>query len=148
MSKRPPTTNEFINAERAESLRVLAFLDGKDVSGGPLWHSPGVPTWYNAVINLAPAYGIVQDGKPRIQRTAQQNGMPLYLVTVPCRRGNRREIGAACSVRRQVAVQLALRNAIRKLCPQEGQHFLYFGKFKDDIADEKPDGHEKEAMRP
>ena len=72
--KKRPSLAQLIRSEQQEAARVRRttgtpsggrklpfsrFLDGEDISQeSPLWHAPGIPTFYNAVVNLAPRFGI------------------------------------------------------------------------------------------
>ena len=111
-----PSTNDCIQSEMQESRRVLAHLSGEDISASPLWHKPGSPTYYGALL-LADSIGA-----ERIKEMVQEHrrvklGMLniTYTAVVWTKTDNGIRAGAATSKYPQVARELAFRNAIKQL---------------------------------
>ena len=115
MAKRRPMLNHLIRSEKEEVARVRHFLKSADISDSPLWHAPDVPTFYNAVMFLAPQFDIV----PVKEEVSPSQGR--YVATVTAKRGRLSRIGAASSRDESVAKCLAYRNAIRQLLPQQSK---------------------------
>lgn len=110
--------DKYTQSEIEEAARVRRWLDGHDISNSPLWCAPDVPTFYNALMCLSPAFDIVPI-KEEVKLTVKPNGMPAYIATVTAKRGNLTRIGAAISSDKEIAPCLAFRNAVRQLMPLE-----------------------------
>lgn len=122
------TLNNMIQSEQQEAARVRRFLDGEDISQeSPLWLAPGVPSFYNAVMHLAPQYNIVSIAES-VTKAYTENGNQVYVATVTVKRGNCSRAGAATSQDQRVAKFLAYRNAVRQLIPQNGVKLVWQDK--------------------
>jgi hypothetical protein len=122
------TLNNMIQSEQQEAARVRRFLDGEDISQeSPLWLAPGVPSFYNAVMHLAPQYNIVSIAES-VTSAYTENGNQVYVATVTVKRGNCSRAGAATSQDQRVAKFLAYRNAVRQLIPQNGVKLVWQDK--------------------
>ena len=109
------TLKHMIYSEQLEVARVRCFLGGSDISHSPLWHTPDVPTFYNAVMFLAPQFDI---GPVREKISASEG---RYVATATAKRNRLPRIGAASSKNQSIAKFLAYRNAIRQLLPQQSK---------------------------
>ena len=96
----------YVASEIVESQRVRAYLAGQDISDSPLWHVPGVPTYYGALVG-----GIERVGEDVTQTLC--GCQKAYHAIVWCRRGNMTRVGAATSRNAAIATELAFRNAVR-----------------------------------
>ena len=125
------TYSDMIRSEQQEARRVRAFLNGEDISQeSPLWLAPGVPSFYNAVMHLAPQYDIVSIAES-VTKAYTENGQQVYVATVTVKRGNCSRVGAATSQDQRVAKFLAYRNAVRQLIPQNGVKLVWRDKQKE-----------------
>jgi hypothetical protein len=121
----------MIRSEQQEVARVRRFLDGEDISQeSPLWLAPGVPSFYNAMMHLAPQYGIVSIAE-NVTPICPKTGQSVYVATVTVKRGNCSRAGAATSQDERVAKFLAYRNAVRQLIPQNGGKLGWRDKRKE-----------------
>ena len=126
-----PAFSDMIQSEMEEARRVRAFLNGEDISQeSPLWLAPGVPSFYNAMMHLAPQYNIVSIAE-NVTSAYTENGQQVYVATVTVKRGNCSRAGAATSQDQQVAKFLAYRNAVRQLIPQNGVRLVWQDKRKE-----------------
>jgi hypothetical protein len=126
-----PTLYDMIQSEMEEARRVRAFLNGEDISQeSPLWLAPGVPSFYNAMMHLAPQYDIVSIVES-VRSAYTENRNQVYVATVTVRRGNCSRAGAATSQDQRVAKFLAYRNAVRQLIPQNGVRLAWRDKQKE-----------------
>ena len=126
-----PAFSDMIRSEMEEACRVRAFLNGHDISQkSPLWLAPGVPSFYNALMHLAPQYGIVSIAE-RVRSAYTENGQQVYVATVTGKRGKCSRAGAATSQDGRVAKFLAYRNAVRQLIPQDGVRLAWQDKRKE-----------------
>jgi hypothetical protein len=126
-----PTLNDMIRSEQQEASRIRRFLNGEDMSQeSPLWLAPGIPSFYNAVMHLAPQYDIVSIAES-VRSAYTENGQQVYMATVTVKRGNSSRAGAATSQDSQVAKFLAYRNAVRQLIPQNGVRLAWRDKRKE-----------------
>ena len=119
--------DKYIQSEIKEAAIIRRFLNGDDISDSPLWHAPGIPTFYHAVFNLAPYFGIISIAES-VTPIATVNGQLAYVSTVTCQRDNLSRIGAATSSDKDIAKFLAYRNAIRQLIPQQGVKLVWQDK--------------------
>ena len=126
-----PTCNDMIRSEQQEAARVRRFLDGEDISQeSPLWLAPGVPSFYNAVMHLAPQHDIVSIAES-VRSAYTENGQQVYVATVTVKHGNCSRAGAATSQDKRVAKFLAYRNAVRQLIPKNGVKLVWQDKQKE-----------------
>ena len=122
--------DKYIQSEIREAAVIRRFLDGDDISDSPLWHAPGVPTFYNAVFNLAPHFNIVSISESATP-IVTVNRQLAYVSTVTCKRDNFSRTGAATSYDKGIAKFLAYRNSIRQLIPQEGVKLVWQDKHRN-----------------
>jgi hypothetical protein len=126
-----PTRNGMIQSEQQEAARVRRFLNGEDISQeSPLWLAPGVPSFYNAMMHLAPQYDIISIAES-VRSAYTENGQQVYVATVTVKRGTCSRAGAATSQDERVAKFLAYRNAVRQLIPQNGVKLVWRDKRRE-----------------
>jgi hypothetical protein len=83
-----PTCSDMIRSEQQEAARVRRFLNGEEISQeSPLWLAPGVPSFYNAMMHLAPQYNIVSIAES-VRSAYTENGQQVYVATVTVKCGN------------------------------------------------------------
>lgn len=135
--KRKPTITQLIRSEQEEAARIRRFLDTDELDDSILWHAPGVPTHAHAV-QIAQQMGITR-GRVLTRQSQQRNGNGVTLATVQCVHGSVSRIGAAASKDPQVAIELAFRNAVRQLIPQEGVQLVWRKK----VIPRPPNGYRR-----
>ena len=116
-SATPAIRNEsdrFINSEIEEARRVRAFLDFTDISKeSPLWHAPGVPTFWNSIILGSQLNA--QRIERKSTRSESHSGQIIHHVALKVKVGKHTRWGAASNESVEISTELAYRNAIRQL---------------------------------
>lgn len=117
-TKMKPTLTQMIQSEQAEARRLRASLNGFDLSQtAPLWLAGGLPSHWQT-IQIAKQVGIQRESVT-VKRSTSLSGHSLYFVIMVCRDGNSTRAGASCSKERDIAIELAFRNAVRQLLVNE-----------------------------